>query len=893
MRNFVFPFFVLVLSILFSDCQAQNEFPEDFQIITIAKQVDTLIAVNFICDASFNNLSFKYTIAESNGSGKFSSSGRTAGASVNTGLTYLQIKNKPLYITINGFPELIIPSVFVPDDIRVVGDGQVIRNESSLSRTAVWNCKTTVADDESFCDAIKALFDEFHGTGEVMLIPVACVHDKEHDTPHCFSETFLPGEATARKVASRYLLHSINEDGVYNDIYSVGRASSMPAVLNASATKYMISGDMKPGFYRWFAPDLSNVFVWAPNMDACEKQYGSFTEDMKRIIYSVLYYDSLYQNKKPVFPALTGSDNQYNKELVSYWKSFRYFLIPGEGYEKLYLPKLSVIPAVRAFEKMEKQFDMPASLMGEHPVFYPHQLSNEMMHNISLCDNAVSNILTTEKLYTILAMLKGGFGAYPQQIIDKVWKQILLPGEVVNNGVDEVLTEVDSLLSAALYELSLFVSTQENGRPLVIFNPSAHTATDVVSWPLGLPVSLSEPSAGKRSPRNNQNWIVLDQDGDTLAAQMIKSGNDSHILFEAENVPGIGLKTFYLKASPINTAPMAHYLANAGMTIENDDVKILSGNKIVEKQKNITLTEVCSVLVCNGKSGDTVYNSSNENIRWMKMYDGIVASSAYAVLSTPLGKIRFAITLFHQSGKISYDLSINQTPDNASEYVIKVPVAPSIKHANVKYKTPYGISASGRSEVADDVFPFPFNKRIKNVLHWAAIGDDKNSVLVSGDYLYCEMDEKTNGAFIVTPLFFPVNNSLFQKHLEIQLFSSNNSDLYTTGDAFATPLLTVNAPGKNMSMLPGEVSFFALRNKNLSVTAIKKAQNTDDVVIRIVEPFGKDGFALMEPMFSFSAFSSANLKESKIKDLNAPATIKPKLKAPVKAFSINTFILHP
>jgi alpha-mannosidase len=145
---------------------------------------------------------------------------------------------------------------------------------------------------------------------------------------------------------------------------------------------------------------------------------------------------------------------------------------------------------------------------------------------------------------------------YPDERLDGAWLRTLfnqfhdiLPGSSIPEVFRDAradYTEAEAMVSSALHgaldSLVAQITTNEpEGVPVVVFNPLSWSRSEVVGVPL-MDLRLYPESLK-----------VVDTHGTVLPSQM--SGD--HFLFLAENVPGIGYRTFWVSKRPKSAAKTA------------------------------------------------------------------------------------------------------------------------------------------------------------------------------------------------------------------------------------------------------------------------------------------------------------------------------------------------
>ncbi len=176
-------------------------------------------------------------------------------------------------------------------------------------------------------------------------------------------------------------------------------------------------------------------------------------------------------------------------------------------------------------------------------------------------------LMNTEKFAAVAAE----FGhSYPQAALQPMWEKLLF-GQVHDNidgsAVGEVYRDAATdytdlkieggkLLDAALASIAHRANTEGEGRALLVFNPSTWARTDLVTL-LALPASFK----------------IVDPAGRPVPYQIINEDSADKAIFFAEEVPGLGFKEYRLVPSP-NKPEFQTDLVVSGLKLANSEIEI-------------------------------------------------------------------------------------------------------------------------------------------------------------------------------------------------------------------------------------------------------------------------------------------------------------------------------
>ena len=188
-------------------------------------------------------------------------------------------------------------------------------------------------------------------------------------------------------------------------------------------------------------------------------------------------------------------------------------------------------------------------------------------------DNRRSEVLllNTEK-FSAAAMQFGH--AYPQAALQPMWEKLLF-GQVHDNIDGSAIGEVyrdaatdytdlriegGKLLEAALGTLARQANTEGEGRALLVFNPAPWVRTDLVTLEA-------------RTLDRSQPFRIVDASGRPVPYQMIQDGGAENAIFFAEDVPGLGFKQYRLVSSP-EQPEFSTDLVVSGLKLANSAVEV-------------------------------------------------------------------------------------------------------------------------------------------------------------------------------------------------------------------------------------------------------------------------------------------------------------------------------
>jgi alpha-mannosidase len=164
--------------------------------------------------------------------------------------------------------------------------------------------------------------------------------------------------------------------------------------------------------------------------------------------------------------------------------------------------------------------------------------------------------------------------SYPQESLKELWEKLLF-GQVHDNidgsavgqvyrdaatDYADIKLEGGKLLDSALALIARRANTEGEGRAILIFNSTPWERTDLVSLK-----SRDLPGSGS--------FKIIDIAGRSVPYQIIKEDGADKAIFFAEGVPGLGFKQYRLLPSQ-NRPEFSTDLVVSGLTLANSSVEI-------------------------------------------------------------------------------------------------------------------------------------------------------------------------------------------------------------------------------------------------------------------------------------------------------------------------------
>jgi alpha-mannosidase len=472
--------------------------------------------------------------------------------------------------------------------------------------------------------------------------------------------------------------------------------------------------------------------------------------------------------------------------------------------------------------------------------------------------NSEEEALNAEK-YAALAWLDGA--TYPTDEFTDAWKKItfndfhdLAAGSGIGviyreaqKQFDVVRRETNEISDASLKTLAAQVDTQGSaGVPVLVWNPLAWQR----SGPVTLDVQMPEPVS---------DVYVVDAQGKVLPEQMLSADaktNSFKVLVKVENVPALGYMLVHVLPGKKS---FASDLKSVGLTIENDDLRLTvdkqSGciTSLYDKRANFET-------LASGGCGNELqaftdkpqkYDAWNIDPGTLDVPPAKLdtAESVELVEHSPLRAV-IRIKRKWQSSSFTQDIALYTGADHAvvstdvdwreRHILLKAafPLAATSKDAT--YEIPYGSierPTTRNNSFEKARFEVP-------ALRWADEGNGQHgfSLINNSKYGYDGVGNLLRLSLLRSPTSPDPEADQGMQHFSYALYPHagdwRQARTVQHGYEFNYPL-TATQVAPHTGNLPAEHSYVSVSSPNVILTAMKKAEDSNALILRMYESAGK------------------------------------------------------
>ncbi len=515
-------------------------------------------------------------------------------------------------------------------------------------------------------------------------------------------------------------------------------------------------------------------------------------------------------------------------------------------------------------------------------------------------------VLNAEK-YSSLAWLDGQ--AYPGSELNEAWKKVLFNqfhDLAAGSGIgviykdaqkdyDDVRWATNEASTQALHTIQAEINTRAAGDvPLLVFNPLAWQRSGLTT------VDVEMPSA---SPNGVS---VLDAQNRVLPSEVVSSNgktNSYRLLVEAKDVPSLGYSLLHVVPGK---RPFASDLKASGTTIENAALKVTVDpqtgciTSLYDKKANFeTLAQgACGNELIAFKDTPKDYDAWNIDADFDKVFTKLDKADSVELIEKGPLKAVIRVTRTWQSSKFVQDITlyngvdhmdvVNDIDWHETHILLKAAFPLAASSSNATYEIPYGSierPTTRNNSWEDAKFEVP-------AMRWADLGDGQHGVSLINESKY-GYDAKGNVlrlSLLRSPTWPDPDADRGHHHFTYALYPHagdwKKALTVRQGYDFNYQLKAMQV-GAHSGTLPAEHAFVTVQPETVVLTAMKKTEDGNGLILRLYEWAGKSGDVELHLPQGATAATVANLLEQ---PQGSPLTVTgtDRVTAPIHPYEILT-----
>ena len=726
-------------------------------------------------------------------------------------------------------------------------------------------------------------------------------------------EEMFSGESLIRQLYLGKKWLTTNFNGYKSDTYYnsdvPGRTLQMSQILAKSGVKNMFVSRHEKGIFDWYSPDNSKVTMFSSGhyiefYQILGKENGAAIAEMaKEVIFWGNYYDE--NSKKVIIPALLNYEFIWDQKpvkncdpFINLWNSIRFIENENGERMKVSLPPFKYGNLNTCLNAIRENSSKIKSISGERPAvwLYIHGPS----HHFAISASRKADILLpdAEKFSAINAMLEGDFKNYNEAMFNQTWEDKIYPdhgwggkgGEITDrlflSKFVKARADATTLLNGALERIASKIEFKGTEVPLVVFNGLNWKRNDPVefqySFTEGEAFGIKLVDSNDKLVDTQLNQLQYYEDG-SLKSCMVS--------FIASDVASIGYSTFYIK--PTKKAETEKVMV-FNQDFENKFFSIRFGKGGIEKlydkklKKDVidaskfALGEVFTMQSVGNGAGEFsdiqqptmegYDKTGNYSTTWEKVEDGPVFTSFKFRQPIRYAVVEETIIVYHLIKRIDFKIDIkNWQGVLYREFRVAFPL--NMNSSKITYEVPMGVVEIGKDELkgsAGNIYNTECSQvHPRTLVDWVNASDSQFGATVSSSVIafdYLDPTTAPTSKTLIQPILFASRKSCHGEGNDyLQLGDHNFSfSLYIhepgwengfhEGKQSQNKLYSVVDPIQSRyRSLPEKQSFFSTKGDLSVISAIKKSEVGNRLILRMVEMKGTDqkiDLTVFSPVFN-------------------------------------------
>jgi alpha-mannosidase len=564
-------------------------------------------------------------------------------------------------------------------------------------------------------------------------------------------------------------------------------------------------------------------------------------------------------------------------------------------------PKLEFSTATAFFDDLDKKLpNMKVPTWNDELYFQYHRgvftTQSDTKQRIRRSEETLLNAET----FSSLAFLFGR--PYAQEEMNRAWKRLLfdhfhdiMPGSGIavnyldaKRNLEDVRRAGAEIIDGSFREIASHVNTQGNGVPVLVFNSLSWPRQEVIEMEAQLPAPAGQIS-------------VVDSAGKAAEFQLLSIDKETHRarFLLLSKTPALGFNTYFVRAAEAAPSNRTNVKATAN-TLENEFVRVTidpqSGcmTSLFDKRSQTEAlapaetdtggpkNAVCGNLLQAFVDKPKEWDAWNIDADFEKQYwDLNKADDVKLIESGPLRAVirvkqHFQNSVFVQdvtiyAGVPRVDVKM-QAEWHEKHILLKVAFPLSAHSAKAAYEIPFGSieRPTTRNTPAErGEFEVP-------ALHWADISDAKHgfSLLNDSKYGYDAKGNVLRLSLLRSPEWPDPHADEGHHEFTYSLYPHagtwREAQTVRRGYELNYQLFSRQTEKHEGSLAP-EHSFLQVRGDNVVITAMKKAEDDDTLIIRFYEWAGKEADVTLQLPAGAQSASETDLMERTTASLSVQA----------------------
>ena len=657
----------------------------------------------------------------------------------------------------------------------------------------------------------------------------------------------------------------------------------------------------------WQSPDGSKMLTYFPHDYAGGIDAASLGKDLS--IWAPSIYGPKLQGN-PVIMHLYGVGDHGGGPTRTMLDNAQRLMKPDAVF-----PKIEFSTATAFFDDLDKklpEINVP-TWDGELYFQYHRGVFTTQAETKKRIRSTEELLLNAEK-FAALSTLYGQ--SYPSSDFETAWQGLLFddfhdifPGSGIavnyldaKRNLEDVGRIGHGILHGAIHEISARANTEGPGVPVVVFNS--------LSWPRKEVVE-----ATAQLPGPARHIEVLDAAGKSVDSELLRMDSATHTahFLMLVDVPSLGYKTYFVRAAAKPAVPR-NAVKSSSDTLENEFVRLRidprtgcmtslfdkrSGTEALAPAETDTggpKNSVCGNLLQTFVDKPKRWDAWNIDADFEKQHWDL--DSADEVTLVEHGPLRAVIRVkqHFQNSTFVRDITLEegsprvdvktQVEWHEQHILLKVAFPLSAHNDKATFEIPYGSiqrPTTRRTPAEEAQFEVP-------AIRWADLSDDRHgfSLLNNCKYGYDAKGNVLRLSLLRSPTWPDPHADQGHHEFIYSLYPHGGTwkEAGTVNQGYDLNYgLLAGQTEKHLGALGTQHSFIQIEPGNVVLTAIKKAEDGDDLIFRYYEWAGKSGDIQLRLPAGAQSASEADLMERPIAELPVKNGV---VSVPTKPYEIKT-----
>jgi alpha-mannosidase len=683
------------------------------------------------------------------------------------------------------------------------------------------------------------------------------------------------------------------------------RTPQFPQILARAGVKNLFISRFKEGFFNWYSPDGSKVFTYSPgNYGWAVLFFKYFDSDaptaMDKLHKVLQNWNEYYRSRSipPHYAVVLSNDAAgpiYYEEVLRDWNKI--VALSGKSIPSL---KYSTADEFLATVNVPgAKFD---SISGERPDLWLYIHGPAHYQAIQAKRKSAVHLPAAETFATIDGLLRKNLQTYPKSLMDSAWYYSIYPdhgwggknGDITDSIFRSYLERGNYLAEKSLYgslqSISSNIKTTAN-KSIVIFNDLSWERNDIAFYPV---------------EQNQISVVVKDPSGKVVNTQKVIREGKSYLAIDVNKLPSIGYTTYSLDQTKKAEEKVVPVISNR---IENKYYIVELGkggiNRLYDKELKSEL--INSTKFSGGDVLDLGYDGldageftiitppnmtnfdklSNHSVVWKLVEQGPLMAVFEATYKMNEVDYLQRITVYHTIKKIDFEIDVlNWKGVKNRQLSFALPLLSPT--ATIDYDVPMGMAGVQRTELqmrpqgwawGGTYWQKPEEIHPRESQNFITASTSNFAITMSSQLAVFDWIDPTREAVAYPVLQYVMLTSqkschgegpwYYQKGRHLFKFSISSHEPgwkngYQFGFSSNHPLYTVGINKQVKGSIPSVNSFFSVSDTFSKITAIKKADDSDDVVLRVVNFRDQVNNISFQSSWNVAKVESANLIEETI-----------------------------